>query len=216
VSSAGNGWHRKTRDALHFVVSRLRYGTGWSEAHDDHWRKYALERYGLHVGRHTFGFVPLIGANIESIGAYTSIAPEVAVTRENHPLDAVTTHPFPFLASRGFGGSGGHPEAKNRPVVIGNDVWLAQRALILPGVAIGDGAVVAAGAVVTRDVEPYMIVGGVPAKPLRPRFDADVVEGLRQLEWWNWDDETIRDCIGEFEDPRLLLRKRHAEYARRH
>jgi virginiamycin A acetyltransferase len=194
-----------TRDALQHAVSRLRYGTGWSEARDRHWRQYALRRYGLLVGRHTFGFAPLLGSNVASIGAFTSIAPEVGITRENHPIDSVTTHPFPFLSSRGFGGGGGHPRATNAPVTIGNDVWLAQRVLILPGVTIGDGAIVGAGAVVTRDVAAYAIVGGVPAKPIRMRFPSEVVDDLLELRWWDWDDDTIRSRLPQFASPRLLL-----------
>ena len=76
-------------------------------------------------------------------------------------------------------------------IVVGNDVWIGYEAVILAGVTIGDGAVVGARAVVTRDVPPYTIVGGVPAKPIRRRFDGGVIERLSALRWWDWPVERI-------------------------
>ena len=75
--------------------------------------------------------------------------------------------------------------------VVGNDVWIGYRALILPGVRIGDGAIIAAGSVVTRDVPPYTVVGGNPARPIRARFPEDTVRALLDIAWWNWDADKI-------------------------
>ena len=80
-------------------------------------------------------------------------------------------------------------------IVIGNDVWIGYEAVILAGVTIGDGAVIGSRAVVTKDVLPYTIVGGVPAKTIRRRFDEDTVEELLGLRWWDWPEEVIRENI---------------------
>mgnify|MGYP000481936999 CR=1 FL=1 len=85
------------------------------------------------------------------------------------------------------------------PITVGNDVWIGARCIVLSGVTIGDGAVVAAGSVVTDDVEPYAVVGGVPAERLKWRFPREVREALQDLAWWNWDEETIRANRGFFE-----------------
>ncbi|MEW5726856.1 MAG: DapH/DapD/GlmU-related protein, partial [Pseudomonadota bacterium] len=87
------------------------------------------------------------------------------------------------------------------PVRIGNDVWIGAAAMILDGVTIGDGAVVAAGAVVTREVPPYAIVGGNPAKVIRYRFPPEIVEELQRIAWWDWPDRRIKDFEPFFYGP---------------
>ena len=89
----------------------------------------------------------------------------------------------------------------NRSVEIGNDVWIGANVIILPGVKIGDGAVLAAGAVVTKDVEPYAIVGGVPAKVSRYRFDQEMIEAFLRIKWWEWSVEKIEENIELFYQP---------------
>lgn len=79
--------------------------------------------------------------------------------------------------------------------MLGNDVWIGYEAVILSGVTIGDGAVVGARAVVTKDVEPYTIVGGVPARPIRRRFDEETIGELRRIQWWNWERERIHRAL---------------------
>jgi hypothetical protein len=81
---------------------------------------------------------------------------------------------------------------------VGNDVWIGYSAIVLPGLRVGDGAVIAAGAVVTRDVEPYEIVAGVPARAIRSRFDAEDREWLLSLKWWNWSDERLKQLRPQF------------------
>ena len=80
-------------------------------------------------------------------------------------------------------------------IVIGNDVWIGYEAVIMAGVHIGNGAIIAARAVVTKDVPPYTIVGGIPAKPIRKRFTDDTVQKLETLKWWNWSFEKIRQSL---------------------
>ena len=78
------------------------------------------------------------------------------------------------------------------PAVIGNDVWIGSKATVFGGVKVGNGAVIAAGAVVTKDVPPYAIAGGVPAHIIRYRFDEDKINRLEEIAWWNWDDDKIK------------------------
>ena len=131
------------------------------------------------------------------LGRYVSIAGGVQIAPHEHPVDRITTSAISYESpDRLFGwfrGFTGKPRlwAKcadvERPVKIGNDVWIGQDAFIKGGVTIGDGAVIAAHAVVTKDVPPYAIVGGVPAKTLRYRFDEGTIRELIRLKWWNYD-----------------------------
>jgi virginiamycin A acetyltransferase len=124
----------------------------------------------------------LIGSG--TIGKFCSIGYYCGIGMHEHPLDRVSTSPFLYGAKNLFGGPGLWDDFP-RPPAIGNDVWLGAHAVVLQGVRIGDGAVVAAGAVVTKDVPPYAIVAGVPAQILRCRFGPPEIETLLALEWWN-------------------------------
>jgi virginiamycin A acetyltransferase len=128
-----------------------------------------------------------------SIGRYGSIADGVELLLGgNHRTDWVTTYPFPALP-------GLWPEAAGRddfhtsrgPISIGHDVWIGSQAMILSGVTVGHGAVIAARAVVTRDVRPYAIVAGNPAREIRRRFDDATVERLLASAWWDWPRERV-------------------------
>ena len=88
---------------------------------------------------------------------------------------------------------------------IGNDVWIGANAIILPGVKICDGVVVAAGAVVTHDIEPYAIVGGIPAKLIKKRFDDEMIKKLLKIAWWEWTPEEIEDKLEFFYQPDIFV-----------
>lgn len=88
-------------------------------------------------------------------------------------------------------------------IVIGNDVWIGYEAVILSGVTIGDGAIIGSRAVVTRDVPPYTIVGGVPARTIRRRFDEQTIEKLLELKWWHWPEERIKGRIAAIQSGRI-------------
>ena len=101
--------------------------------------------------------------------------------------------PFYLLGDRDF-----FADRRGDRVIVGNDVWIGHVAILLPGVTVGDGAVIGAGAVVSRDVAPYTIVGGVPARPIRKRFDDAVAESLRRIAWWDWPDALIFERLADF------------------
>ena len=133
------------------------------------------------------------------IGKFCSIAcgAKFLFTSANHTLHSLSTYPFPiFFEQWGLDGKDIRSAWDNRgDIVIGNDVWIGYEAVILSGVTIGDGAIIGARAVVTKDVAPYTIVGGVPAKPIRRRFDDETVEKLEALRWWDWKEDLIRRAL---------------------
>jgi virginiamycin A acetyltransferase len=128
------------------------------------------------------------------IGRFCSIAcgAKFIMNGANHRLDAFSTYPFPVLAEAWHDTTPVEEAWTNKgDILIGNDVWIGFEAIILAGVTIGDGAVIGARAVVTKDVPPYAIVGGVPAKVIRKRFDDVIIERLLELRWWDWPPEKI-------------------------
>ena len=128
------------------------------------------------------------------VGRYTSIAAEMQITGYEHPIDHVSTHVFTYDpnytgAIARVHGSAPDPapfEISRGPVRIGNDVWIGQRVTIRRGVTIGDGAVIAAGSVVVKDVPPFAVVGGVPARVLRYRFSEPLIERIQGVRWWDF------------------------------
>ncbi len=126
------------------------------------------------------------------IGRFCAIAAETRFIMNggNHATDGFSTFPFSVF---GNGWEDAAPESwpHRGDTVVGNDVWIGYGATIMPGVKIGDGAIIASASVVTRDVEPFAIVGGNPAKPIRYRFEAEVREALLDIAWWHWDAEKI-------------------------
>ena len=153
----------------------------------------------LHVGKHTYG-LPMIDAYKGSehrvfIGSYCSIAKNVVmVTGGIHPLDWVSTYPFRAQWNLSGAFEDGMPTS-NGDIVIGSDVWIGTDVMIMSGVTIGHGAVIAARSVVTRDIPPYSLAGGVPAKVIRTRFDADTIARLLEIKWWEWDEGRVRSSI---------------------
>ena len=133
------------------------------------------------------------------IGKFCSIAcgAKFLFTSANHTQRSLSTYPFPlFFEEWGLDRRQVTDAWDNRgDIIIGNDVWIGYQAVVLSGVHIGDGAIIGARAVVTGDVAPYTVVGGVPARPIKERFDHDTVARLQQLCWWDWPVEKIRHCL---------------------
>lgn len=148
------------------------------------------------------------------IGKFCSIAcgAKFLFNGGNHTLNALSVYPFPIFFDEWQLEKEDVASAwENKgDIVIGNDVWIGYEAVVMAGVTIGDGAVIGTRAVVTRDVAPYTIVGGVPARPLRTRFSEETAAVLLRLQWWDWPVERIRRSIGAIKagDVEALMRQR--------
>lgn len=149
------------------------------------------------IGRHTYGKLKVLTWGEEAtlkIGSFCSFTNGVKIfLGGEHRVDWATTYPFSFLWESGWDISG-HPETKG-DVIIGNDVWVGTEAVIISGVKIGDGAVIGARAVVTKDVEPYAIYAGNPARLVRKRFDDSTIQQLLALKWWDFKDSEIEQLL---------------------
>lgn len=141
------------------------------------------------------------------IGKFCSIArgAKFIFNSANHTLDSLATYPFClFYEEWGLDKKDVTRAWDNKgDIRIGNDVWIGYEAVILAGVTVGDGAIVAARAVVTKDVPPYTIVGGVPAKNIRKRFDENTIRSLLQIQWWNWSHEKIASSIENIQSGKI-------------
>lgn len=137
-----------------------------------------------------------------SIGKFCSIAAMTRINPGNHPMHRATQAHFTYRASSYFPGEADDAEffawRREHYVHIDHDVWIGHGAVVLPGRQIGLGAVIAAGAIVTRDVPAYTIVAGNPARVIRRRFSEQVEQGMRALAWWDWDHERLRQALPDF------------------
>ncbi len=174
-----------------------------------------------HIRNCNIGYMSYFGSRClfqgVKIGKYCSIASEVSVISGEHPTSGfVSTHPafyslktmmgITFAKQKKFDEYIYADKENKYKVVIGNDVWIATGAKILSGVHIGNGAIIAAGAVVTKDVEPYSIVGGVPAKLIRKRFSEEDIAFLEKLQWWDNDTTWLKEHSDYFTDIEELKR----------
>ena len=150
---------------------------------------------------------PINGDKLK-IGKFCSIAcgAKFMFTSGNHSQKSLSTYTFPiFFDEWGLDAKNIRDAWDNKgDIVIGNDVWIGYEAVIMSGVKIGDGAIIGTRAVVTKDVPPYTIVGGVPAKPIRRRFDDETIKKLLALCWWNWDDEKIKRNISAIQSGNII------------
>ena len=135
------------------------------------------------------------------IGNFTAIGKDTVITVGQHPTNYLTFHSIFYKK----GNWGWHDDwvapiefHSGKKVTIGNDVWIGRQCIIMDGVNIGDGAIVATGAVVTKDVPPFAVVGGVPAKIIRYRFPKEVIDRLEEIQWWNLSDEKITEVVDLF------------------
>jgi phosphonate metabolism protein (transferase hexapeptide repeat family) len=144
------------------------------------------------------------------IGKFCSIASHVRINPGNHPMWRVTQHHATYRKVQ-YGFADTDDEEffnwrKKHSVKIGHDVWIGHGAIIMPGVSIGHGAVIGAGSVVTKDVPPYLIVAGIPAKPIRERFSKEIVEKLLKIKFWDWDRKTLEERFGHLNDVEYFIK----------
>ncbi|MEO5953330.1 MAG: CatB-related O-acetyltransferase, partial [Chloroflexia bacterium] len=154
------------------------------------WRKILRGSHGATIGRYSYGSILTAGILPQGseVGAYCSVGTGLIVRRRDHPVERPILHPFFYNADLGIVCADTILLEKDNPLVVANDVWIGDRVTILSGCRhIGNGAVIAAGAVVTRDVMPYTIVGGIPARPLRMRFAPDRIAHIEASRWWEKD-----------------------------
>lgn len=140
-----------------------------------------------------------INEDILIIGKFCSIAcgAKFLFTSANHTLKSLSTYPFPLFFEEWSLDKNDITSAWDNKgdIVIGNDVWIGYEAVIMSGVSIGDGAIIGTRAVVTKDVPPYTVVGGIPAKEIKKRFDEETVRKLQQIQWWNWSFDQIQKFL---------------------
>ncbi len=147
------------------------------------------------------------------IGKFCSIASHTRLNPGNHPLDRAALHHFSYRSVSYALGDDDDDDffewRRSHRVILDNDVWIGHGATVLPGVHIGTGAAVGAGAVVTRDVPPFAVVAGVPAKVIRFRFGKNVQDGLLRLAWWDWSHEKLQHALPDFRrlNAEALVRK---------
>ncbi len=161
------------------------------------------------VGNNVIGFATYTGPscflkNVQ-IGRFCAIGERVQIGPPNHPTNWISVHPFQYNGVRYFDDFENYPSGKQRyrenakKTIIGNDVWIGNNAVIIQGVTVGTGAVIGANAVVTKDVPPYAVVGGVPAKIIRHRFPEEKITQLLASEWWNYNLSGIEERLN-FDD----------------
>lgn len=175
------------------------------------------KKYGTHIGKYSYGSICHDHRWIESIGSFCSFAVGVEIV-ENHQVYFLTTHPM-LYAGKNFAKPEEDKEygtyknetwyfegvtpveerlTRNKKSTIGNDVWLGRNVLITNGANIGNGVIAGAGAVITKDVPDYAVVGGVPARIIRYRYTPEQIAALNRIQWWNWSDDEIRERYQDF------------------
>lgn len=160
-----------------------------------------IDRYTF-IGKNTF-------LNQTLIGSFTSISNNCYIGSFSHPIDWVSTSPLFHNGKNIFGKNfANHMFVPSMDTIIGNDVWIGEGCKIKSGVKIGDGAIIGMGSVVTKNIEPYSIYAGCPAKKIRCRFDEKTIELLKKIRWWEWSENKIIQNAKNFNDVKKLLKCR--------
>ena len=203
---------------LHFVKGYLRFFS------NGHVSKLAIVSYTCMMGKNVSIYRGVKIKNSEigdfsyishhtdvenaAIGYFCSIADHCRIGLANHTLDLLSTSPVFTLANNAVKTKWVESNVdtkSSKKVIIGNDVWIGSHALILGGVKIGDGAVIGAGAVVTKDVPPYAVVGGVPARIIKYRFSQEIIDKLLEIKWWNLPENILKENIKLFQTDNITF-----------
>lgn len=180
---------------LHKCVEKIRLWLWRNRQFDNEGlREYFRRHYRIDVGTYSYGcFDPWRMQGPMQIGRYCSIARTVQHVPANHPTEALTTHPALYESKFGVVDA---DMCDGEPLIIEDDVWIGHHTIILPQCRfIGRGAVIGAGSILTRDVQPYTIVAGNPARKLKARFPADLVAEIEESRWWEKSTEELREML---------------------
>lgn len=194
------------RHCLRAIIAKIEGGQAFSLT----LRKLTWDYHGVSIGIGTYGpcFSPeqtWTGKGNLSVGKFTSIANGVCIYSRNHPYWYASTCPLFYNASFSKDVLSADTVSFGK-LEIGNDVWIGQYAVILPSChRIGDGAVIGAGSIVTADVPDYVVVAGNPARVLKYRFDEETISKLKVIRWWDWDLNFIKENVGAFKSPELVI-----------
>ena len=198
--------------SLKFLLSKLIQKIAIPEVRDSYLHKNAKLSPGSVFKFSKIGKYSYIGKNTSvihtEIGNFTSIASNCAIGLASHPMQYGSLSPM-FCAGRNIFGSNfaEHKFEPYKKTVIGHDVWIGEKAIIVGGVKIGNGAIVGAGAVVTKDIPPYEVWGGTPAKFLKKRFSTEIISALQNGEFWEWDDAKIKQLAPYIHNVKELIDK---------
>lgn len=179
---------------------------------DSHFGSYCEVGAATVITNSRFGDYSYIGHHGDvmaaDIGKFVNIAAMVRINPGFHPTERPCQHHILYRASM-YGIGEDDPELfhwrRLQRVRIGHDVWIGHGAIIMPGVRVGNGAVIGSGSIVTHDVAPYTIVGGNPARPIKPRFPRAIAEAIEQTAWWDWDHATLTERMDDLRDLRRFL-----------
>lgn len=189
----------RLRNIIRKMISYLDGGQAFS----DNLRKVMSTYHGIEIGIGTYGPCfdlkkTWVGSGNLSVGRYCSLASEVNIYSRNHPYWNPSTSPLFYNTS--FNRDLQADSVTYGKITIGNDVWIGQYAIVLPSCHyIGNGAVIGAGAIVTKDVPPYAVVAGNPAKIIKYRFDQETIAWLEEIRWWDWDIEELKKAVDSFQ-----------------
>ena len=197
---------RGTTNCPKFIYKMSQKKYGWR----DDLARYWWHRFnGVSVGRYTYGYQNLGTLFIKSIGAFCSIAPHSITVPNGHNMNWITTSSILSLQEYGFCNKDRLDEFcpnVEHSIEIGNDVWIGAGCILFNGIRIGDGAVIAAGSIVRKDVPSYAVIGGVD-KIIKYRFSENDISELLKIQWWNWEDDKIKNNIQLMYNPKIFIDK---------